>query len=130
MQSVAASVAAFNRHVLPMERAHRTRGKYLTHRRTVLTWAVWKGVLPQLLPMSDDLLRAFLWDALAFETSLAVLRQAINAILAWHERLHLAPPLSGKRSHKRLLHSLSRFQGVPRRQIFPIYTGAVKRLLA
>ena len=128
--SVAASVAAFDRHVLPMERAHRTRGKYLTHRRTVLTWAVWKGVLPQLLPMSDDLLRAFLWDALAFETSLAVLRQAINAILAWHDRLHLAPPLSGKRSHKRLLHSLSRFQGVPRRHIFPIYAGAVKRLLA
>ncbi len=85
--SVAASVAAFNRHVLPMERAHLTRGKCITHRRTVLTWAVWKGVLPQLLPMSNDLLRAFLWDALAFETSLAVLRQAINAIPeSWRRR--------------------------------------------
>lgn len=127
--SVADSIAAFNRHVRPMERAHRTRSKYLTYRRTVLTWAVWKGVLPDLLPMSDDLLRAFLWDALAFEASLPVLRQAINAILAWHERLLLEPPLSGKRAYKRLVHSLSRFQGVPRRLIFPIYAGAVKRLL-
>jgi hypothetical protein len=28
-----------------MERARRTRQKYATHRMTVLTWAVWKGVL-------------------------------------------------------------------------------------
>jgi hypothetical protein len=74
--TVAESLTAFNRHVLPMERAPGTRGKYLKHRRTILTWAVWKGVLPRLLPMSDDLLRAFLWDALAFEASLSVLRQA------------------------------------------------------
>jgi hypothetical protein len=87
-------------------------------------------LLPQALSSLSNLLQAFLWDALAFETSLAVLRQAINAILAWHERLQLAPPLAGKRSYKRLLHSLSRFQGVPRRHVFPIYAGAVKRLLA
>jgi hypothetical protein len=103
---VAESLAAFNRHILPMERAPGTRGKYLTHCWTVLTWAVWKGVLPRLLPMSDDLLRAFLWDALAFEASLPDLRQAINAVLAWHERLRLDPPLSGKRAYKRLIHSL------------------------
>jgi hypothetical protein len=96
--SVAESLAAFNRHILPMERAPGTRGKYLTHRRTILAWAVWKGVLPHLLPMSDDLLQAFLWDALAFEASLPVLRQAIYAVLAWHDRLHLEPPLSGKRA--------------------------------
>jgi hypothetical protein len=119
--SVAESLAAFNRHILPMERAPGTRGKYLTHRRTILTWAVWKGVLPRLLPMSDDLLRAFLWDALAFEASLSVLRQAINAVLAWHDRLHLEPPLSGKRAYKRLIHSLSRFQGVQRRMFFLIF---------
>lgn len=39
------SLAAFVRHVMPMERARRTRQKYATHRLTVLTWAVWKGVL-------------------------------------------------------------------------------------
>ena len=37
--SVGESLAAFNRHVLPMERAQKTRSKYLTHRLSVLTWA-------------------------------------------------------------------------------------------
>ncbi len=39
------SLAAFVRHVMPMERARSTRQKYATHRMTVLTWAVLKGVL-------------------------------------------------------------------------------------
>jgi hypothetical protein len=128
--SVAESLAAFKRHILPMERAPGTRGKYPTHHRTILTWVVWKGALPRLLPLSDDLLRAFLWDTLAFEALLSVLRQAINAVLTWHDRLRLELPLSGKRAYKRLIHSLSRFQGVPRRIFFPIYAGAVKRLLS
>ena len=51
-------LAAFVRHVLPRERARRTRQKYATHRLTVLTWAVWKGVLGDLLPMSTVALRA------------------------------------------------------------------------
>jgi hypothetical protein len=51
-------------------------------------------------------------------------------VLAWHDRLRMEPPLSGKRAYKRLIHSLSRFQGVPRRIFFPIYAGAVKRLLS
>jgi hypothetical protein len=50
--SRAASVAAFNAYVRPLERAFRTRSKAVTHRRTILTWAVWKGVLHDLLPMS------------------------------------------------------------------------------
>jgi hypothetical protein len=128
--SVAESLAAFNRHILPMEWAPGTRGKYLTHRWTILTWAVWKGVLPRLLPMSDDLLRAFLWDALAFQASLSVLQQAIKEVLAWHDRLRLEPPLNGTRAYKRLIHSLSRFQGVQRRIFLPVYAGAVKRLMS
>ena len=51
---------------MPMERPRRTRQKYATQRLTVLTWAVWKGMLKDLLPMSPDALRAFFWDALAF----------------------------------------------------------------
>ena len=128
--SVDESVASFNRHVRPMERAKGTRSKYCTHRLSVLTWAVWKGVLPHLLPMSDDLLRAFLWDALAFEATLPVLKHCINAILAWHSLLALQAPLAGRRDYKRLVHCLSRFQGKPRQLIFSIYAGAVKRLLA
>lgn len=60
--SVAASLAAFNEHIRPLAHARRTRTKYLVHRLSILTWAIWKGVLPVLLPMSDDLLRAYIWE--------------------------------------------------------------------
>ena len=43
--------------------------------------------------MSDDLLRAYIWDSLAFETSLPVLKHAIGAVKAWHQRLGMAAPM-------------------------------------
>ena len=78
--SVAASVAAFNAHIRPMERAAGTRGKYKTHRLSVLTWAVGKGLVKGLLPMSEDLVRALAWAALAFDTVPPVLRNSPGAV--------------------------------------------------
>jgi hypothetical protein len=78
-----------------MERARRTRQKYATHRLTVLTWAIWKGVLGDLLPMSTDALRAFIWFALAFESTISVLKHCVNAIKAWHRRLGMPVPADG-----------------------------------
>ena len=127
--SVAASAAAFNEHIRPLELAQGTRWKYVTHRRSVLTWAVWKGVLPQLLPMSDDMLRAYIWDCLAFEASLSVLKHAVDAIKAWHRRLGLTPPADGPGDYRRLTTSLARFQPMPRILKFPIHAEAVRRLL-
>jgi hypothetical protein len=79
-------------------RAQGTRHKYVTHRLSILTWAVWKGCLDRLLPMSDDLLRAYIWDSLAFEASLPVLKHAIGAIKAWHQRLGMPAPADGPRN--------------------------------
>jgi hypothetical protein len=79
---VAQSAAEFDRWVRPMERAVRTRGKYEAARLGAQTWAVCKGILPTLLPMSDDSLLAFLWDCLAFEVSFSVLKHAVCAIKA------------------------------------------------
>ena len=129
VSSIGASVAAFNAEVRPGERARSTRLKYLAHRLSILTWAVWKGCLPQLLPMSDDLLRAYIWDSLAFETSLSVLKHAVGAVKAWHQRLGMAAPMDGPGDFRRLTTSLARFQPCPRLLKFPIYAGAVQRLL-
>ena len=123
------SLAAFVRHVMTMERARRTRQKYATHRLTVLTWAVWKGVLKDLLPMSTDALRAFIWDALAFESTISVLKHCVNAIKAWHRRPGMPAPADGPGDYRRLTNSLARFQGTPRRMIFPLHARAVRRLL-
>jgi hypothetical protein len=45
--------------------------------------------------MSDDLLRAYIWDCLAFEASLSVLKHAVDAIKALHRRLGLTHPADG-----------------------------------
>ena len=127
--SVAESAAAFDTHVRPLERAPRTRSKYQTHRLTILTWAIWKGVLPNLLPMSSEMLRAFLWDALAFEASLPVLKHSVDAIKAWHKRLSLQAPADGPGDYRRLTHSLSRFQPSSRCLKFPVHKAALRKLL-
>jgi hypothetical protein len=54
--------------------------------------------------MADDMLRAFLWDCLAFEASVSVLQHAVDAVKGWH-------------------------QPVPRILKFPIHKFAVRRLL-
>jgi hypothetical protein len=123
------SLAAFVRYVLPMERAHGTRREYTTHRLTVLTWAVWKGVLKDLLPMSTDALRAFILDAIAFEFTMSVLKHCVNAIKARHRRLGMPVPVDGPGDYRRLVTSLARFQGTLRRMIFPLHARAVRRLL-
>ena len=74
-----------------MELPARTRGKYKTHRLHI---AVWKGILPQLIPTSADLLWVFVCDALAFETTLPVTYYCLNAIKAWHQRMQLHGPLN------------------------------------
>jgi hypothetical protein len=122
-------VAAFNQHVRPLERAQRTRSKYVTHRLSILTWAVWKDCLPQLLPMTDDLFRAYVWDCLAFEASLSVLKHALDAVKGWHRRLGMPPPLDGPGDYRRIMTSLGHMQPVPRILKFPIHKDAVRRLL-
>lgn len=70
-------------------RAWRMRSKYpsfvSSHLRGV------EGILPNLLPRSDDSLRAFLCDALAFEASLPVLKHHHHPGLAHVSRASYAP---------------------------------------
>ncbi len=124
-----ASLAAYNTYVRPLERAQRTRSTAATHCRTILTWAIWKGVLPTLLPMSDDRVRAYIWDCLAFEASLSVLKHALDAIKGWHRHLGMRVPLDGPGDYRRITTSLARFQPSHRILKFPIHKEAVRRLL-
>ena len=64
--------------------------------------------------MADDMLRAFLWDCLAFEASVAVLQHAVNAVKGWHRQLGMRVPLDGPGENRSLMNSLRRFQPVPR----------------
>jgi len=129
VSSIRESAARFESEILPHELAVKTRQKYLAQRQGVLTWAVWKGCLPQLLPMTDELLRAYIWDSLAFETSVSVLKHTIGAIKAWHRRLGMPAPVDRPGDYRRLVISLARFQPCPRLLKVPIHAAAVRQLL-
>lgn len=127
--SVDSSADRFAEIVEPLGFAVGTRCKYEAHRRSVLTWAIWKGVLHELLPMSERLLKAYLWDALAFDAPLSVLKHALGAIKAWHRKLGFESPADGPGDFRRLTTSLARFQPTPRSLKFPLHAEAVRRLL-
>ena len=60
------------------------------HSLSVLTWAMWKEIIPQLLTMCDYLVLAFVWDALSIKMTLRLLAltHCLDAIKAWHQLLH------------------------------------------
>ena len=119
----------FREHVRPLERARKTRRKHSTSWNSVVTWAIARGALPNILPMSDSTLEALLWDALSLGSSLPVLKGLINSIKAHHRQYKLVPPLSGNGDYRRMTKTLSRFQGTQHRHVFPIHRDAVVSLL-
>jgi hypothetical protein len=81
--------------------------------------------------MSTNQLRAFIWDALAFETTLPFLEHSVHAIKAWHRQLGVPVPADGPPAgdYRRLTNSLACLQRTLRRLIFPIHARTVRRLL-
>ena len=79
--------------------------------------------------MSDDFLRAYLWDSLAFEASVSVLKHAIDVVKGWNRRLGMPAPMDGPGAYRRVINSIRRFQPVPGILKFPIHKFAVRRLL-
>ena len=124
-----AAASLFERHVLPMQRVSRTRGRYWTAWRAVCTWALSQGALGQILPMTQKALHAFLWDALSFQCTLPVIKHFVHAILARHRHFKLAAPIGPDGDYSRYMHCFSRFQGRQRRPLYPIHRDIVVRLL-
>jgi hypothetical protein len=56
--------------------------------------------------------------SIVLETTLPVLKHALGAIKAWHQRMQLRVPLDAAGDFRRFTYSLSRFQGQQRRIIF------------
>ena len=123
------AASLFERHVLPMQRVAKTRGRYWSAWRAVCTWALSQGALAQILPMTQKAFHAFLWDALSFQCTLPVVKHYIHAIQARHRHFKLGSPLGPDGDYSRYLHCFSRFQGRQRRPLYPIHREIVVRLL-
>ena len=128
-ETLATLTAEFLTHVRPMERGHRTRKGAWAGWRVVLSWAAARDCFSELLPMTEDTLYAFLWDALTMGSSFAPLKSLVNAIQNRHNMFRLTPPVAPGGNYSRLMKSLARFQGVPRKLLFPISREAVVRML-
>ena len=123
------AASLFERHVLPMQRVAKTRGRYWSAWRAVCTSALSQGALAQILPMTQKAFHAFLWDALSFQCTLPVVKHYIHAIQARHRHFKLGSPLGPDGDYSRYLHCFSRFQGRQRRPLYPIHREIVVRLL-
>jgi len=124
-----AAASLFERHVLPMRRAAKTRKQYCRAWRAVCTWALSQGALGQILPMTSKALHAFLWDALSFQCTLPVVGEFMKAIQAKHRHFRLGSPIGPDGDYSRYMHCFSRFQGRQRRPLYPIHRDIVVRLL-
>ena len=113
-ETVASLAAEFVKHVRPMERAHKTRGKAWSGWRALLTWATARNCLDEILPMSQDVLHAFLWESLSVGCSFSVLKGLVAAIQSRHKFFRLSPPIAPGGEHGRPMKALVRFEGQPR----------------
>ena len=127
---LAARTAAFDAHIAPSSECSSTRSKAMAGWRTVISWALSRGALPLVLPMSHDTLKALIWDLLSLGCSLPIVKGVVDAVLTRHRRFRLTPPLAaGDRAYSRLMQSLSRFQGQQRPLKLPITRDLVIRCL-
>jgi hypothetical protein len=128
-ESISSLASEFIRHVRPMERGHGTRKAAWAAWRVVLCWAAAREGLASILPMTEDVLFAFLWDALTMGASFHVLKSLVSAIQSRHNFFRLTPPIAPGGNFSRLMKALARFQGTPRKLLFPISRDAVVRML-
>ena len=130
MLSVSESVTAFNAHIRPIGaggRRARGRSKRSTGSQSP-PGPCGRESCHACCPV--DLARApFVWDALALETTLPVLRHCLHAVKAMRRRLERRVPLDAAGDSRRLAHSLECFPGRQRRIGFDIHARAVRALL-
>lgn len=128
--SVQSLSAAFTIHVLPSSSAVATRAKHWRCWRGVLTWAVARRCLSSLLPMSEDVMHAFLMELLLLGCGFSSIKGYLDSIQSRHRVYALSSPLHGVSSYSRLCRTLRRFQGRQAPYKYPIHRTLVAKILA
>jgi hypothetical protein len=109
--TIMAMSQAFATVIAPLGTAPATRVKAARNWRSVVTWALARGALHQLLPMPTDVLLAMLWDFIAMGASKSTLKSVVDAVNARHRAGQLPSPVSGNMAYSRLVRSLGRLLG-------------------
>ena len=127
--SVAASAAAFQRHVAPSMEATATRAKAWSGWRTVLTWATARGCLGEIMPMSLEVFQALTFDMLGVLCSEATVKGVWDSIQGQHRRMGQVSPMALAGGYGRLTRCIARFAGKQRALKYPIHRALVVKLL-
>lgn len=128
--SIQSLSAAFVSHVLPSSFGVGTRKKYWRCWRGILTWAVARGCLQRLLPMSKDILHAFFMDLVLLGCGYSTIKSYMDSIQSRHRAHALPTPLHGISSYSRLCRTFQRFQGRQPPYKYPIHRSLVAKVLA
>ncbi len=92
--TVAALAAAFDEHLAPACRQPRTRADYWRAWRLVVTWAVARQAVLDILPMPLDTLKALLtWDMVCFAVPSSQIELVWKSVQARHRQFQLRRPL-------------------------------------
>jgi len=127
--SVAASAAAFRRHVEPSMAAVSTREKAWANWRTVLTWAVARKCLVGILPMSVEVFQALTFDLLSVLASQATVKGVWDAVICQHRRHRLESPVAAAGGYNRLAKCIARFAGKQSPMKYPVHRDMVVAIL-
>ena len=109
--TVDAMSQAFTDMIIPLGSARNTRLKAQRNWRSVLTWAVGRHTLDQILPMDTRTLQAMLWDFTAMGASRSVLKSVVDSVISRHRDAQLPSPVTGHMSYFRLTRCLGRLLG-------------------
>jgi hypothetical protein len=128
--TVAALAAAFDRHLGPAVRQPRTRADYWRAWRLVVTWAVARKAVRDILPMSLDTLKALTWDMVCFAVPSSQIEMVWKAVQSRHRLFQLRPPLHEANQYSAWVRMLGSIRGRPINLKLPIQKATVRWLLA
>ena len=133
--TVATLAAAFDEHLAPACRQPRTRADYWrawrAHWRLVITWAVARKAVQDMLPMSLDTHKALMtWDMVCFAVPSSQIELVCKSVQALHWRFQLRQPLCEANMYSSWVKMLGSVRGRPLALKLPIQKTTVRWLLA
>ena len=128
--SVQALAAAFDQYLAPACRQPRTRADYWRAWRLVVTWAVARNVVPDILPMSLETLKALTWDLVCFAVPSSQIELVWKSVQSRHRQFQLRPPMSEANQFTSWARMLGSIRGRPAALKLPIQKATVRWLLA
>jgi len=127
---VAALAAAFDKHLAPACRQPRTRADYWRAWRLVVTWAVARQAVHDILPMPLDTLKALTWDMVCFAVPSSQIELVWKSVQARHRQFQLRQPLCEANQYSSWVKMLGSIRGRPLALKLPIQKATVRWLLA